>query len=337
MITHFERVIMKKPGIAIKKENQAFQFRAEEFEIVYHTCMNKKTGETFSTEELDLLNLIQVQNQYRAKYGIPFVEEIKSIREQYGLSAAKMSEILGFGTNGYKNYENGEIPSIPHGRYIQLIKDPNEFLKLIELSRNELSKEDLEKLQRKVRQNLSALEQLHAMEEAFLFGDTAPSEFNGYRKPVLEKVGNMAAFFAHALEPFVTQLNKLLFYADFIHYRKSGYSISGLSYRAAATGPAPKKYGCIYSTLYDKEYIYVEIVDLGNGIEGEKLFLKGKQVDLKNFQEREVETLKEVVQMMERKKIKGVGDFGADEDKWKKNLEDRMPISYKNSFYLDML
>jgi len=325
------------PNITIERTKQTFQFRGEAFEIVYHVCVDQETGERFTTDELDQLNLIQVHNQYRAKYGIPFVDEIKAIREQYGLTAAKMSEILGFGTNGYKNYENGEIPSIPHGRYIQLIKDPQEFYKLIELNRKELSEEEIEKINKKVKQRLSGWEQTDTLEASFIFGDTTPSEFNGYRKPVIERVGQMAAFFAEKLRPFTTKLNKLLFYADFLHYRKTGYSISGLNYIAIKHGPVPKKYGTIYSSLYEKGYVDLNIVDFGDGIEGEQFLPSGKGVDWSDFTEDEIVTLKEVVQSVGPKNTKQIVDFSHQEFAWKHNVNDRSPISYDYGFYLQPL
>ena len=59
--------------------------------------MSKLNGEhLLRTTSQDELTERQVHNLYRAKHHIPFPEEIKNIRLQYGLSAAKMSEVLGF-------------------------------------------------------------------------------------------------------------------------------------------------------------------------------------------------------------------------------------------------
>ncbi len=79
-------------------------FRKETFQIQFQYYLCKDTGEQFTDDELDEVNTNQVYNQYRAKYGIPFPDEIKAIREQYGLPANKMAEILGLGVNVYRNY-----------------------------------------------------------------------------------------------------------------------------------------------------------------------------------------------------------------------------------------
>ena len=60
---------------------------------------------------------------------VSLLREIQNIRNQYSISAGKMSEILGFGTNSYRLYEGGEIPSVSNGRLILAVKDPGDFKK----------------------------------------------------------------------------------------------------------------------------------------------------------------------------------------------------------------
>jgi len=83
------------------------------------------SDESFTTTELDDLNLNQLYNQYRAMHKLPFPDEIRRLRERYDLSATKMSDVLGFGPNSYRNYENGEVPNMSNSRLIQLVKDAN--------------------------------------------------------------------------------------------------------------------------------------------------------------------------------------------------------------------
>ena len=67
---------MKSPftgGNAILKTEKAeLEFRREKFQYIslYYLC--EDTNERFTTTEIDTLNLSQVYNQYRVKYGIPF-------------------------------------------------------------------------------------------------------------------------------------------------------------------------------------------------------------------------------------------------------------------------
>jgi transcriptional regulator with XRE-family HTH domain/uncharacterized phage-associated protein len=316
-----------------EKKVHKLEFRKEEFTIVYHYLIDTKTGEAFTTEELDDLNLAQVHNQYRSKYGIPFIDEIKAIREQYGLSASKMSEILGLGPNVYRNYENGEIPSLSTGRLIQLIKDPEEFKKLIELSKNDLEKHELERIHKKVEAKLSGWNVFEQQLEEYLFGPKIPSEHNGYRIPAMEKLGMMVKYFALQLQPFTTKMNKLLFYADFLHYSRTGYSITGLTYIAITHGPVPKNYGGIYDRLFEEGFVEMEEVDF-NEFSGEKFINHNGEPDMELFTETERKAISDVEQKLGNLKTNQIVDISHDEYAWKQNIDSQGRISYDFGFVL---
>jgi len=106
---------MKSPitgkEMVLQKEKRVLSFRKEEFNVVYHYYFCTDSGEQFEDDQLAELNLTQVYNQYRERLKLPFPDEIIAIRGEYGLSARKMSDILGFGPNTYGNYEKGKSPA----------------------------------------------------------------------------------------------------------------------------------------------------------------------------------------------------------------------------------
>ena len=77
---------------------------------------------------------------YLAKFGIPYADEIVAVRKRYGISASKMSLILGFGTNQYRLYEQGEVPNVSNGRMISSIMNPKVMLSMLESSKNLFTK-----------------------------------------------------------------------------------------------------------------------------------------------------------------------------------------------------
>ena len=81
---------MKSPftggNVILQQENAELMFRKERFQYVYLYYLCEDTKERFTTSDIDEINITQVYNQYRIKYGIPFVDEIKHIRKMYGLS-----------------------------------------------------------------------------------------------------------------------------------------------------------------------------------------------------------------------------------------------------------
>lgn len=70
-------------------------YRGEKYDFLYISFHDDAEGESYTTTESDTSWFNQLTNQYRAKHGIPYTDEIIALRERYGLSASKMSVILG--------------------------------------------------------------------------------------------------------------------------------------------------------------------------------------------------------------------------------------------------
>lgn len=230
------------------QEVRSATFRKEEFKYI-HTGLIDESGDTWTTTELDEANIFQVYNQYRATHGIPFPDEIIGLRKHYGLSAAKMSQILGFGINQYRMYEDGEVPSISNARVIIAAREKEVFMSFLEASKSEMSEAEFSRIKSKV-------------EKAD--GDYPmkwlPSEFTGFRSLSNEKITAVVQRLLSKMGSiFVTKMNKLLFYVDFICYKRHGYGITGLKYRALQFGPVPEDWANIYSSLRGivmEEYVY---------------------------------------------------------------------------------
>jgi len=334
---------MKSPftgGKAIlKREKGEITVRKEKIEIIYHYYLCEDTNERFTDDEIDTINYTQVNNKYREKYSFPFPDEIKNIRNKYGLSAGKMSEILGFGINMYRNYEAGELPSASNSKLILLAKDPNQFKKLIERS-NAFQGKALEKLIKTVDKKIKD-ENFFRFEmdlKRYLLGDLKPSKLTGYKRPSLKKLTEMVVFFSQELRPWKTALNKLLFYADFLNYKKTGFSISGVNYRAIPMGPVPNNFQSIFADMAKTEDIEIEYYEF-NGNIGERFkALKTRLFNNDAFTETELETLKTVAGKFKNiKNTKEIIDISHKEKAWLDNEKKRNLIDYKYSFELKAL
>lgn len=334
---------MKSPitgkEMSLQKEERTLTFRKEDYTIVHHSYRCEDSGEQFTSTELDELNMNQLYNQYRDHHNIPFPNEIAEIRVHYGLPASKMSAVLGLGINSYRNYEAGEVPSKSNANLIQLVKDTSKFKELVELS-EEFDKKTKLKL-------LKKLEKLIADEKAdeypsgfsienYLFDSELPDEYSGYRKPDLAKLTEMVVYFSEQLNPWKTQMNKLLFYADFLAFKISGFSISGTRYRAINMGPVPNNYNSLFEYMANNDHIDINVYDFG----GEEFATrKDRPFNSELFDKSEIEILNTVV-----KRFKKVGNrnvkaeelirLSHDEEAWLKNEKDRKLISYRDAFSL---
>ena len=320
--------------LQLKTRVEKIPFRKEEFEIIYHYYEDE--GQQFTTDEEDEINLKQVYNQYREKHNLPFPTEIQEIREKYQLSAAKMSEVLGFGINSYRQYESGEVPNHSNARLIQLIKDPEEFKKLVYLSDIFNSKDS-----EKAFKHIDALIQENKLKRSQYIIDNylldysdKPCAQNGYQKPNIEKVRQTILYFSIELKPFKTALNKFLFYADFAHYKNYGKALMGLQYRAISLGTVPRNYDKILADTIERGIINVEYVNFPNGT-GEK-FNPGVEMEFNSglFSDEELKTLESVVKAFFGKKTNEIVDLNHQETAWIKNQENRQIVDYKFAFEL---
>jgi len=318
----------------LQKEIRTMNFRKEPFQVCFQYYKCTDSGEQFTDEELDEVNTNQVYNQYRVKYGIPFPDEIKAIREQYGLSANKMSEILGFGINVYRNYESGEVPSVSNGRLIQMAKDPKEFKKMIDLGKNEFMPQELEKINRKINATLDTRDEIDNMYESIMLGEKRPGLFNGYRSPDLEKVNNMVLYFAGKVKPFKTKMNKLLFYADFFHFKKTAFSITGLTYQAIQKGPVPRHYDWIFDNGMEKKFIEIKLHDYGNYM-GEQFLPTGEIVfDKDLFLPSELRVMEVVANSFKKATVNEIVNKSHEEKAWHENVDEFETINYNYGFEL---
>ncbi|MGR3301903.1 MAG: type II toxin-antitoxin system antitoxin SocA domain-containing protein [Candidatus Scalindua sp.] len=315
----------------LKRKKGINTFRKEEFEITEHYYQCIETDEKFTTDEIDQINLNQVYNQYRDKFGLPFPDQIRKIREQYEISASKMSEILGLGTNSYRLYEQGEVPSVGNGRLILAADDPKELKRFLRTSQEVIGEKDFLKLTAKVD---SMIEEADKNKFGIfligrLFDVIVPDQFTGYRIPNFEKISHMVLFFSERTQTWKTKLNKLLFYSDFLAFKNSGYGISGLDYRAIQMGPVPAKFEDMYNEMNYGGIVEREYYEIEDGIYG-SLFKSKVTFNESIFEDFEIEIMEKVSDKLKDLNIREVINYSHREIAWKANREDKKIISYKD-------
>lgn len=327
---------MKSPytgrEMELRHKTVVLSFRKEEFECVFHYYYCSDTQEEFEDEHLSALNMQQVTDQYREKYNIPFPEQIKAIREMYGLSAARISEILGLGINTWRLYENGEMPTIANARLVQLISDPANFMKHIR-EFGDVSEKMTEKITRHLQQQTIRGNNYF---EAQL-GQNLPNRLNGYRLFDRKKTEQLVCLFAEQFCPYKTALNKLLFYTDFFHFKQTGRSITGLQYAAIDFGPVPDHYNSLYEMIADRGLIRIEgtMTDFGYT---ERIVSGGQisQGDLV-FSEEEQKTLSVIIERFKKLSTREIVELSHQETAWVNNYPNRSLIEYFHAFNLKVL
>lgn len=334
---------MKSPitgkEMTLVTEKRTMDFRKEHFTIVFHSYQCEDSGEQFTTTDLDEINLNQLYNQYRDKFNIPFPDEIIAIREKYGVSASKMAEILGFGTNSYRQYEAGEMPSVSNARLVQMISDPNKFIDLVRLC-DTLDEKTKEKYIQKANQLIEERTRniLSLNIKNYLLGNHLADIYSGYRNPNFEKFTEMVVFFSERLKPYKTKMNKLLFYADFLMFKQSCFSISGVRYCAIDKGPVPHNFQSIFEYLSNQNVIDIYCTHFPQGYIGEQFIARKDRTFNKSlFTPSEIEILERVSLVFKDITTNDIVEISHLEKAWKENEKNKSVISYEYAFEIEQV
>lgn len=313
--------------MSIVRSLQALTYRKEQFTISYRNYYCEDTEQYFTDEHLDELNLKQVQHAYRLHYNLPFPEEVTQIREMYGLSAKKMSEILGFGTNIYRQYEQGEVPSESNARLIQMAAKPDYFVSLMHLNKR-IEKKTILSVEHKIKSLIETYKTDKSLAQ-MLLGSTDISHYTGYTLSSLAKMEEMCRFFVNETKPYKTKLNKLLYYSDFGHFKQYGKSISGSQYRAISYGPVPTHFQSLFSHLVENDKIGIKLLDISPEAQAEQyLPIPGQTFNASIFSAEELDTLKKVLDKLGNLNGKEIVALSHDEKAWLDNQEKNQLISY---------
>ncbi|MEX0810790.1 MAG: type II TA system antitoxin MqsA family protein [Chitinophagales bacterium] len=320
------------------KEKRSMNFRKETFDVIFHYYKCEDSNEQFTTTSLDEVNMNQLYNQYRDMFNIPFPDEISRIRKKYGLSAAKMSEILGFGVNSYRQYEADEMPSTANAKLIQMADTPKSFIEMVELcgTLDEKTKEKyIKKAQLLEEDRKRNIFKLNLKE--YLLGDHLADIYSGYRNPDFEKFSEMVVYFSEKLKPFKTKLNKLLFYSDFLMHKQSCYSISGVRYRAIDMGPVPNNFQSIFEYLENNNIIDISYIAFPNGNGEQFINRNDRKFNKEIFTDAELSVLEKVAETFKDTSTNDIIEISHLEKAWKANKDEKKIISYEYAFDLSQI
>lgn len=314
-------------------EKRMWKFHGEEYEYMHASWLCTDTGERFTTDETDDAGYVQVTNKYRARYGIPYTDEIIALRKRYALSAAKMSLILGFGVNQWRSYEGGEVPSVSNGRMIRSIMNPSVFLEVVNSAKHVLGEAEFQKLSFRIKDLMDRCDTDDSVYDAERIFICERGEENGFGECSVDKVKNVIlAVLEYSGEVFCTKMNKLLFYIDFLSYRSLGRSVTGLSYRALPYGPVPERWDRIYS-CFDEIVLEPRIAGEKEGL----VIVPTIKRDDSILTAEELRVIECVCQRFKDVSSADISRISHEEDAWKDFQSGHRRISYEYAFGLKAL
>lgn len=318
----------------IVEREEEFPVKGEPVTVLASVRICADCGEDLSDKELDSATLQAAYDVYRQRHNIISPDEIAGLRQQYGLSQRGLGALLGWGEITIHRYENGSLPDKAHNDMLRLLGEPKNITRIFA--------ENSHRLPERVRKKVAGkLESLKNDEESaggrkssqYSRRRSRPSVYSGFRLFSADALDAMIVFFASQPGGVLkTKLNKLLWYADLLHYRLHSVSISGATYIHLPFGPVPSNYERHLSSLIGDNIIVPQEEKFSDEITGENL-VSEQAPDPGNLPDTALPVLKAVWRRFEKMGSAYISDLSHGEDGYKETQQAE-PISYE---YADRL
>jgi putative zinc finger/helix-turn-helix YgiT family protein len=278
------------PGV----EKEVYNVRGEPIEIEAEIIICQKCGMKIFDEERDSQNIGKAYSAYRTKHNLLLPEEIRLIREKYGLSQRALSRLLDWGEITVHRYENGAIQDNVHNNFLRFIEDPQNMQKLFEANRNKLPSYTAARLEKRMANLLQEnTEQAFQVSFERLVSHQNVDLTSGFKAYDLENLENMILYLVKYLNGVLkTKLNKLLWYCDFLNFKETSLSISGSQYVRLQYGPVPKYYDFITDIMHNEGLVDKKevVFNVRKGVIGEE-FTTLVEPDESTFSETEIQVM----------------------------------------------
>jgi len=303
---------------------ESYPVRGEEITVDSRVAVCDACGGQIGVAELDDATLRAAYDVYRARHELLLPEHIRSIRSKYGLGQKAFARLLGWGEITLARYETGSLQSDSHDAALRLAEDPDTVRRLLEINGDRLTEQQRQTV-------IARLNELSADHEGVLVREDA-ARYG--QSPEVAKLGEMMVFFAGLPRMWRTKLNKLLFYADFLHAKRHGAPISGARYIHMQYGPVPADFYSLQATLVDGASLDEVIAEEGDC--AGTIFVARRPADLGSFGTEEVATLRFVAGYFEDWPATQITEYSHAEPAWRETRDrETIPLSYARSLRLD--
>lgn len=257
---------------------------------------------------------------YNQLYGVT-KEKIVELRKKYNLSLEQFSKIIGCAKKTLISYEHGK--SIPNDSYMTLIKSLIEKPDTINIFLNANKNQFTEKEFNIIESKLSKID--------FKSIDSL-DEYNGYTQYSKEKIFNIILFFAHE-GILKTKLLKEMFYTDFVNFKNTCKSITGLGYYKYTYGPVPDNFENILNECINNNILDVSI-KYNNNYES-IVYTSKIEFNSSLFSSEELDIMNKIKEKFINFGSKDIADYSHKEKAYlENNLSDK--ISYDYAFDIEI-
>ena len=314
----------------VVERKETYTVKGESIEILAQVAVCPQCNQDLYDDELDSQTQQSVFNQYRQKHGLLTPEEIRRIREKYKLSQKAFSRLIGFGEVTIHRYELGSIQEKTHDLLIRQAEDADFIHRRYEENPKAVKSHEKKAFEKRLADLLPKKQPNVLSPEVSFYKNR--DIYTGFREFDLLKTMNMILYFAkESLVTFYpTKANKMLWYADMLHYRFYGCSISGSRYIHYQHGPVPEEFQLLYPLMEKERFIELEYreIDAEQGIVGQVIHAR-RDWDKMLFSESEIKIMKFVAKRFRLHSSRQISEESQEEEAYKETPKfEFIPYSY---------
>lgn len=309
--------------VEVQEEN-IFKGVAVKYLARYEYC--DRTKEFLTYEGSLETNDLAFKDAYRKEVGLLTSQDIVGIREMYGVSQKDFCKILGWGSSTIARYENHQVQDIIHDEVLKKVAcDPKWFLELLDRAKTELTDKAYRKYLSRGKELYHHQRNKYLREsiEATYVQYEGRNDLTGNARLNIDKVVEMINYIASYVSVLhKVKLMKMLWYCDYLYYKRNGVAITGLVYNALRMGAVPD----CHETLILLDGVEYDEVEYGNHT-GYK-FKASPDFRIKELSDAEIKVIDEVIERFK--------DYNADQiihkmhgEEAYKSTPENQPISYE--------
>ncbi|MBQ8638497.1 MAG: DUF4065 domain-containing protein [Lachnospiraceae bacterium] len=229
--------------IVREKDHTIFKRVMVEYEAVYEYC--DRADEYLETGEMISQNDLAMKNAYRIAMKLLTAQQISDIRKKYQITQNDLAKLLGWGEKTITRYESHQVQDMAHDTILRKIDaDPEWFLAILEERRNCFPEMAY------LKYHNAALQVFEGDRDKYLrksilaqYAKYCHAELcNGGMNVNLDKVVDVIRYYANSgrvISLYKVKLMQLLWFADFLSYKRRQSSMMGLVYTALPMGAVP--------------------------------------------------------------------------------------------------
>ena len=322
-----------------EEREETYTVRSRQITVPVKTAVCAECGESLGSDEEDQKVLDAVYEAYRREEDLLTPERIKQVRKRYRLSQKSFAALLGMSEATINRYEKGALQDQIHDNAIRACEEPQYVRDLLQRHGHLLSQWQKQRAEEALAGQAppesDVPDWLDERELGFMPKEV--SDRTGFRRFDQKRFAAVVVWFCRRLGgAWTTQINKLMFYADFLNFKTATVSLTGSTYRKIQRGPVPTDYGHMLEWMEAAELLVCDEVPYPKGYTGYDYQIGPKAESLEvELTEREQAVLERVADELGTLTAKAISERSHQEAAWR-NTEDKKIISYQEAMSLSL-